>query len=66
MYKPTSVGERGRPCLTLIADILCHVDPRRFVFLHTLWYTLLLQIVINVLARLVVGGVPKACHVKPC
>ena len=33
-------------------------------FLPTLWYIWFLQLIVNEMVYLIVGGIPKACHVE--
>ena len=75
MIKPNIVGESGHPCLIPLSYITLS-----FGVLHILWCTLVLhlvvnvvvcltmqsfpKLVVNVVVHLIVGGVPKACHVE--
>lgn len=46
--------------------ILHHVCHHLFMLLLRLWYTWPLQLVMNEVVHLIMGGVPKACHVEQC
>lgn len=66
MYKPNSVGEIDILDLHQCRTLLHHVCHCWFVLLHRIWYIWFLWLVINEVVCLIIGGIPKACHMELC
>jgi hypothetical protein len=60
------MGERGHLCLTPMLDYITMFVTIYLNYLHRLWCIWLLQPVVNEVAPLVFGGIPKAYHVGLC